>query len=105
MPTKTPFSQSLTLALQEDFEFRSVLLSVTDSQARLSTTDAGPGVLRFWGRNEYEFWVDVADEAMPALVFALLKDKYGGNLDAVGQFRTLCMENDVPHRFMTWTSL
>ena len=102
MPTEVPASQTVELASRRDAEFRSVLLSVTGAQVRLSTTDAGPAVQRWWGRDEYEFWVDVPAEAIPALVCALLKEKYEGNLQAVDQFRTFCTDNGVPHRFMTW---
>jgi hypothetical protein len=103
MPREVPPPLTFQLARQRGDEFRSVLLSVTASQVRLGTIDAGPAVLRWWGREEYEFWVDVPAKALPALVYALLKEKYEGNLEAVDQFRNFCTDHNIPHRFMTWT--
>ena len=68
--------------------------------------DAGPGVQQFWqsGEDEYEFWVDVPAKALRTLIFALLKDKYEGNLEAVKELRSFCEENNVAHKFMQWFS-
>jgi hypothetical protein len=97
-------SQEFQLASQEGVESRSVYLSVTPTQVRVGTTDEGPAAQHVWGGDgEYEFWVDVTAEAIPALVFALLKEKYIGSLEAVDHFRSFCKDNDVPHRFMTWS--
>ena len=104
MPGKTLVPLTVNLARQEGVEYRSVLLSVSSTQIRLSTTDAGPKVLRFWQHEEYEFWVDVTAAGVPSLILALLKEKYQGNLSAVDEFRSFCKENNVPHEFMTWSS-
>ncbi|WP_281399888.1 hypothetical protein [Microvirga zambiensis] len=39
---------------------------------------------------------------MPALVLALLKEKFAGRSDAVEAFREFCLANGVPHQSDTW---
>jgi hypothetical protein len=99
---KEQVTQSIELARQEGEEFRSVQLSVSAAGARLGAQDIGSFVEQVWGREEYEFWVDVEGAAMPNLVFALLKEKFAGRSDAVEAFRDFCRLNGVPHKFDTW---
>jgi hypothetical protein len=104
MPRETPVSQDFYLARQDGIESRSVLLSVTRAGVRIGANDQGSTALHIWARDgEYEFWVDVPANGIPALVFALLKEKYGGNLEAVDQFRAFCTDNNIPHKFWAWT--
>jgi hypothetical protein len=104
MAAETPVSHIFHLASQDGGETRSVLLTVTPSQVHIGATDQGPAALHIWGRDgEYEFWVDVEVKAFPALVFALLKEKYEGNGEAVDQFRAFCTDNNIPHKFWTWS--
>jgi hypothetical protein len=104
MPRETPVSREFYLARQDGIESRSVLLSVTPAGVRVGANDQGPAALQIGAHDgEYEFWVDVPNKGIPTLVFALLKEKYSGNLEAVDQFRAFCADNDIPHKFWTWT--
>jgi len=94
--------QSIELTRQEGEEFRSVRLSVSAAGLRLSAQDIGAAAQRVWGRDEHEAWVDVSGAAVPALVLALLKEKFAGRSDAVEAFRDFCRLNGIPHAFDTW---
>jgi hypothetical protein len=49
--------------------------------------DSGPGVQAFFCKDDYECWVTVPPTAVARLAFALLKEKFTGNLSAVHDLR------------------
>ena len=59
-------------------------------------------VTRFWGDDDYEFWVQVPSASVPKLAFELLREKFSGQLDAVDAFRAWCRTHDVQHEFDSW---
>jgi len=70
---------SIELFRQEGDPFRSVRLSVnSDGSIKMDAQDMGKLVGETWGDDDYEFWVDVASEALHKLVFCLLLEKYSG---------------------------
>jgi hypothetical protein len=96
-------SRSVQLARQEGREFRSVHLSITASGVTLKAQDVGPTAEQAWGRDgEYEFSVEVMIEMFPALLFALLKERYDGKLDAVDLFHKFCERNGITCEFSSW---
>src|SRR5215204_4237850 len=94
--------QRIEIARQEGPEFRSVSLSTSASGLRMDAHDIGPAVERTWNHDDYEFWVSVPGEALPAVVFALLKEKYSGRLGAVDEFKVFCEQHSIPHNWESW---
>ena len=96
--------RSIELARQEHPEFRSVLIELDQAGIRVSAQDFGPST-RIMGSDdgEFEFWVDVPAEALKHLAAMLIRDRFGGSLEAVSEFRRFCQENQVPHKFMIWS--
>ncbi|QND66968.1 hypothetical protein HB777_25650 [Mesorhizobium loti] len=92
-------AHSATLFLQDDVEYRKVYLDVSSEGARILGHDMGPKVEKFWGDDDYEFWVDVPTEALAHLAFALLRDKYTNEERAVDKFQKFCADNGVEHTF------
>ena len=91
------------IACQEGTEFRSVRLAVEDDGAiKLDAQDMGPNVERFWGDDDYEFWVRVPSTSLTKLVFELLREKFAGQLGAVDAFRDWCKVHGVEHEFDQW---
>ena len=39
---------------------------------------------------------------MGTLAFELLRDKFGGNLNAVGELQNFCEERGIVHKFESW---
>lgn len=99
----------------------------SDGSLRLKGTESGELVKRWWGEDDYEYWVDVpaseigrlvlrllrekgGDEPsvdIPSseigrLVLLLLKERFHGNTRAVEEFKKFCESNDVAHRFHYW---
>jgi hypothetical protein len=74
----------------------------SDGGIKLDTEDSGEVVTECWGKDDYEYWVDVPRAAVGKLAYELLADRYAGDPDAVGKFRTFCEEHGVRHEFWTW---
>ena len=84
----------------------SVSISVTanpDGGIRVEGCDVGEGVEKWFGRDDYEYWVDVPASEIRQLVLLLLAEKYKGNVDAVAEFRAYCEAKGIAHKFMTWS--
>jgi hypothetical protein len=79
-----------------------VTLSVGPNGVELGALDAGPLVQQTWGRDYYEFWVDVPADEIHNLLFALLRERYAGRNDAVDEFRTFCEKEGIKHEWGSW---
>tara|TARA_R110002072_G_scaffold91255_6_gene203547 strand:- start:3755 stop:4048 length:294 start_codon:yes stop_codon:yes gene_type:complete len=95
-------TRSIELARRDEMNFRSVRLSFSEEGLRLDAQDMGPDVERAWGHDDYEFWVSVKAQEFPALLTALLREKYSGDIQAVSKFREFCERIDIPHEFTIW---
>jgi hypothetical protein len=94
---------SAELYRQAGDPFRSVRLSVhADGLLRLDAQDMGKTVEEIWGDEDYEFWVDVPATAFQKLVFALIRDKYGGRSDAVDEFCAFCKKEGIENKWDSW---
>jgi hypothetical protein len=97
-------SHAAELYRQEGAHFRSIRLSVeTNGSVRLDAQDMGELVEQVWGDDDYEFWVDVPAKEIRKLVFALLRDRYLDQSDAVDKFRAFCEREGIAHKWMSWT--
>src|SRR5262249_42741462 len=96
-------SHVIEIARQEGAEFRSVRLAIEeDGAVTMDAQDIGPNVTRIWGDDDYEFWVRIAPTSLPKLAFELLREKFGGQLDAVDAFRDWCKMHGVEYEFDSW---
>jgi hypothetical protein len=71
-----------------------------DGGIKLDTEDSGAVVEECWGKDDYEYWVDVPRAAVGKL--ELLAARYAGDPHAVDKFRTFCEQHGVRHEFWTW---
>ena len=62
----------------------------------------GESVKQWWGKDDYEFWVDVPAKALPKLVFVLMREKYGNQRRAVDQFKEFCERENIEHKWGSW---
>jgi hypothetical protein len=69
-------THSAELYRQGGPEKQLVTLSVGPDGVELGALDAGPLVQQTWGRDYYEFWVDVPADEIQNLLFALLRERY-----------------------------
>ena len=96
-------SRSVEIARREGAEFRSVRLNLEETGAiKLEAQDMGPKVEEIWGDSDYEFWVHVPREAVGALAFELLREKFAGQLGAVDALREFCKVHGIEHEFGNW---
>ena len=87
----------------ERFKSNTHLELMNDGAIKLGAIDYGPFVEECWGRDrDYEYWVDVPPTAVGKLAFELMKEKYAGDWEAVGKFRTWCQEHNVEHEWEVW---
>lgn len=87
---------------QEGKGFRSLRVDCDGTGLRISGQDLGEYVRQFFGKDEYEFWVDVPREAVADLAMALIRHHYAGREKAVDEIRDLCEKYGVEHKFQTW---
>ena len=80
-------THSAELYRHEGPEKQLVTVSVGPDGVDLGALDSGPLVQQAWGRDYYEFWVDVPAGEIHNLLFALLRERYAGRNDAVDEFR------------------
>ena len=95
-------THSAELYRQGGPEKRLVTLSVGPDGIELGVLDAGPLVQQAWGRDYYEFWVDVPADEIHNLLIALLRERYAGRNDAVDEFRTFCEKEEIKHEWGSW---
>ena len=96
-------AESLELARQEGEDYRSVILERTaEGVLDLSARDKGPAVREFWGDEDYEFGIRIAPADLPAFAFALVREHYRGDLDAVARLRALAEAEGIETNFWSW---
>jgi hypothetical protein len=87
-------THSAELYRHEGPEKQLVTVSVGPDGVDLGALDSGPLVQRTWGRDYYEYWVDVSAGEIHNLLLALLRERYAGRNDAVAEFRAFCEKNE-----------
>lgn len=97
-------AEDTEIARQDGPEFRSVRLQLqADGALRMHAYDKGPTATLTFGRDEYEFWVTVPPAEVAKLALELLREKFGGRLQAVTEFRDFCKRHEIVNEFGTWT--
>ncbi len=97
-------NDDVEIARQEGAEFRSVRLQLqADGGVRLHAFDKGATAKLTFDRDEYEFWVTIPPQAVGRLAYELLKERFGGRLQAVTELRDFCKKNEIVNEFGTWT--
>ena len=95
-------ASEIEIARREGAEFRSVRLQLqADGSLRLHAYDVAPQSPSADGREQYELWVSVPPDALPALAFALIQQRFNGRLQAVTEFRDFCKSNEIINEFGT----
>jgi hypothetical protein len=74
-----------------------------DGSISLFYHDAGKTAREMFGDGDYEAWLAVPAGAVPALCFALLKEAFSGEGDALTRARDLCKRNGVKHDTGAWS--
>lgn len=95
-------TDSIEIAKEDGKNYRSVRLRVSDSGLRIDAHDMGPNVEGVWSSDDYEFWVNVKPSDFPALLKALLLEKYRGNMGAVDAFHEFCKTHEIPCEWESW---
>ena len=73
-----------------------------DGSIKVEGGDVGKPVEEFFGDSGYEFWTTIKAENVPALCFALLRDKLSGDRRAVETLRDYCKAQGIEAEFGTW---
>jgi hypothetical protein len=74
-----------------------------DGSVQLFYHDIGRTALEMFGNSDYEAWLSVPADAVPALCFAMLREVLSGECDALTRVRDLCNRNEVKHDAGVWT--
>ena len=69
-----------------------------DGNLRLDGYDLGETPLKFWGDDEYEYWLTVDKEWKDTILLLLAKERF----EDFGSFRKWLDEKDIPNRFANW---
>jgi len=64
------------------------LLLNEDGSIEINTCDSGEAPEQFFGHEDYEWWVKIAQENISRLAAALLKEKFGERFDTSDAFKT-----------------
>ena len=95
--------RSIELAGRSGTEHRSVRLSVRNNGSiRMDAHDMGALVKEMFDRDDYEYAVEVPADAIAELAFALLRERFAGDVSAVDALRAFCAAHAIAHRFDTW---
>jgi hypothetical protein len=91
------------LAREAGIEYRRVTLTCDAGGAiAIEAHDMGPTVQEVWDHDDYEFGVTVPAASVALLAFALLKEKFAGDLPAVDALRDFCQKHEIPYTFHAW---
>lgn len=69
-----------------------------DGSFVLEAQDLGERALEFWGDSDYEYWITVAAADVPKLLIALVRDRFGDDINMSSRYRRWLQEHDVPYR-------
>lgn len=94
---------SIELARRSGTAYHSVRLELKGGGSiRMDAHDMGPTVKEMFDRDDYEYAVEVPASAVAHLAFALLRERFAGDIGAVDALREFCEAHVVAHRFETW---
>ena len=65
--------------------------------------DVGDAPKKWFGDEDYEFWVTVKAEDKDIVILALIERLFGGRFGAVDEFREFLKEKGIPFGWMTWS--
>ena len=65
----------------------------------LFAMDASTNGSDLWGDDNEEFCIDVPATELHKLVFALIREKYSGQADAVDEFTGFCAREEIEYKF------
>jgi hypothetical protein len=96
--------ETISLARQERPDFRSdvALDLLSDGSIKMDACDSGSSVEKVWNHEDYERWMTIPADAVPKLAFALLKEKFADNLDAVDQFKDFCERCSIRYEWSSY---
>jgi hypothetical protein len=60
--------------------------------------DIGDFVEKYWGDSDYEYWLTVKSENVPAVLLWLIKERFKTDSD----FRDWLKEKEIPSQFDSW---
>ncbi len=91
------------IARQEGADFRSVRLQLqADGAIRMHAYDMARTAEHEDRGTAAEFSVTVPPAEVANLALVLLREKFGGRLQAVTEFRDFCKRHEVVNTFDTW---
>jgi hypothetical protein len=70
-----------------------------DGSLQLSGQDVGEAPAKWWGDDDYEYWVHVRPENKDRVLLALLEKLYAGNSRADTEFADLLKAKGIPYEF------
>jgi len=75
---------------------------MSDGVLRFSGQDMGEAPERFFGDDEYEYWLVVEAIDKDRLLLALIEKLYGGNLSVISEFQSFLGEEGIPSKFWSY---
>lgn len=67
-----------------------------------SGQDLGDAPQKFWGEDEYEYWLLVAAADKDCVLLALIEKLYAGNATVVSEFMEFLDSKGIPRAFNSW---
>ena len=75
---------------------------MSDGVLRFSGHDMGEAPERFFGDDEYEYWLVVEAIDKDRILLALIDKLYAGNLTVISEFQSLLGSEGIPSRFWSY---
>ncbi len=90
-PKGTENARSIHLTLEPDFSLK------------MDAQDFGPAVEAKFGDGDYEFWYLLKPGSTKSLLVELIRDRFGGRDNGIGDFGAFLKERGIKADFGSWT--
>ena len=75
---------------------------MNDGVLRFSGHDMGEAPERFFGDDEYEYWLVIEARDKDRLLLALIDKLYSGNLSLISEFQSFLSSEGIPSNFWSY---
>ena len=85
-------------------EFTSINANFTeDGTLKISGQDMGPFVEKFWGDDDYEYWLFIPKESVNTFILNLMKFSFNNDKSInFGDCKKILEDNAIEHGFDFW---
>lgn len=67
-----------------------------------SGQDVGEGPQKFWGDEDYEYWLEISAADKDRVLLALIEKLYSGNQSAISEIKEYLNSKGIPSEFSSY---